>query len=88
MTGLQKVLGLWMNSAIADCLTTNTLSLKTVVFFPNLPKIHRSKSYPAADPAHCSEPAAAWHGTWWRLMSWEEAAEILNLCHKREKKDF
>lgn len=84
MTVLQKVLGLWLNPAIADCLTTSTLHLKIVVFVPNPPKSHRRTPHPAADPAHCSTPTEAW----WMLMSWDEAAEILHLCHKKEKSPF
>lgn len=45
-------------------------------------------SHPAAEPARCSEPTARWHSTSWMLMSWDEAAEILNLCYEKEKKTF
>lgn len=45
-------------------------------------------SHLAAEPARCSEPTAPWHSTSWMLMSWDEAAEMLNLCYKKEKKTF
>lgn len=53
-----------------------------------LVKSHSHTSYPAADPAHCPEPGSPWHSTWWVLVSWDKAAEMLHLYDEKEKKDF
>lgn len=45
---------------------------------------HHHTSY----PAHCSEPGSPWQRTWWVLVSWEKAEEMLHLYNKKEQKEF